>query len=183
MKTVTIVATGYVPRQRPGEDPLHAQRRVHGRLLAATRYLLHSDRRGAAEERALFTAEARALPLADAREQIAAHYGPAAAFHRLVLSPHPRLGLASEAEAQRWTRTLLRRTDARMGRHLVWVGAVHRDTAVPHAHLIVAGADMVGTAVRVRVPLLHWMEEAGAQIATEMAAEQEARRARLERYG
>lgn len=183
MRAVHIEASGYVPRQRPSEDPVQAQRRVRRRLVAATHYLLYSDRQGVGEERTLFADDAGNLPLQEARARIAASYGPAAAFHRLVLSPNPDLGFATDAQTQRWARMLLRRTNTRIGRQLVWVGAVHRDTAVPHAHLIVAGADTAGTAVRVRTPLLRWMEEAGAQIAGAMAAEQEARRTRLEREG
>lgn len=173
---VVVVATGYVPRRRWGEDERAGRARVEESLQQATRYLVQSARHGVDARREIFAPRAQALSLAEARAQIAAHYGPRAAFHGLVLSPHPRLDLLATGDLTLWTRRLMDAAGRRLERRLVWVGAVHHDTAVAHVHLVLAGADHEARPVRLRPPLFAAMRWNGRVLAEELGRERDRRR-------
>ncbi len=94
----------------------------------------------AREERTLFDARGTVADQAAARALLTAAIGPRVVFHRLVLSPGPRSGLARPIDLRTWTRLLLMDLGDSLGQQLVWVAAVHRNTDDPHVHVLLAGA-------------------------------------------
>jgi hypothetical protein len=94
----------------------------------------------AREERTLFDARGTVAGQAAARALLTAAIGPRVVFHRLVLSPGPRSGVARPIDLRTWTRLLLMDLGDSLGQQLVWVAAVHRNTDDPHVHVLLAGA-------------------------------------------
>ncbi len=92
------------------------------------------------EERTLFDAHGTVAAVAAARAILTAAIGPRVVFHRLVLSPGRGAGVVRLIDLQTWTRLLLMDLGHALGQRLVWVGAVHRNTAEPHVHVLLAGA-------------------------------------------
>ncbi len=101
----------------------------------------------AREERTLFDARGDVADRTAARALLTAAIGPKVVFHRLVLSPGARSGVARPIDLRTWTRLLLMDLGDRLGQRLVWVAAAHRNTDDPHVHVLLAGA-----AVRTRWP-------------------------------
>jgi len=101
----------------------------------------------AREERTLFDARGDVADRTAARALLTAAIGPKVVFHRLVLSPGARSGVARPTDLRTWTRLLLMDLGDRLGQRLVWVAAAHRNTDDPHVHVLLAGA-----AVRTRWP-------------------------------
>jgi len=101
----------------------------------------------AREERTLFDARGDVADRTTARALLTAAIGPKVVFHRLVLSPGARSGVARPTDLRTWTRLLLMDLGDRLGQRLVWVAAAHRNTDDPHVHVLLAGA-----AVRTRWP-------------------------------
>jgi len=97
------------------------------------------ERREAAG-RAIFDAYGDVAGQAAARALLTAAIGPKVAFHRLVLSPGGRSGVARPLDLRTWTRLLLMDLGHDLGQQLVWVAAVHRNTDEPHVHVLLAGA-------------------------------------------
>ncbi len=92
------------------------------------------------EGRAIFDAHGDVAGQAAARAILTAAIGPKVAFHRLVLSPGRRAGVARPIDLRTWTRLLLMDLGHALGQRLVWVAAVHRNTDEPHVHALLAGA-------------------------------------------
>jgi len=92
------------------------------------------------EERTLFDARGTVADVAAARAILTAAIGPKVVFHRLVLSPGARSGVARPIDLRTWTRLLLMDLGHDLGQQLVWVAAVHRNTDEPHVHVLLAGA-------------------------------------------
>lgn len=109
---------------------------VKGKLWDALRYMQQRPLGRDEEERArrLFTAHSEGLTRAEARALILEHAGRRVAYHRLILSP----GLPVQ-DLQRWTRLVIADLSAHLNQELHWVAVVHRNTAHPHVHLLLAG--------------------------------------------
>ena len=101
------------------------------------------------EERTLFDAAGDVADRAAARALLTAAIGPRVVFHRLILSPGRHAGVVRPIDLRTWTRLLLIDLGHELGQQLVWVAAVHRNTAEPHVHVLLGGA-----AVRT-----HWPHE------------------------
>ncbi len=63
----------------------------------------------------------------------------AVCFHRLILSPSTGLGITTRAEAQEWTRTVMRELGIRVDRDLTWVAGCHTNRSHTHVHILIAG--------------------------------------------
>jgi len=92
------------------------------------------------EERTLFDTRGDVADRATARTIMTAAIGSRVVFHRLVLSPGRRAGVIRLIDLHTWTRLLLMDLGHDLGQRLVWVAAVHRNTADPHVHVLLAGA-------------------------------------------
>jgi len=99
------------------------------------------------EERTLFDAHGEIAARAEARAILTAAIGPRVVFHRVILAPGRRAGLVRLIDLHTCTRLVLMDLGHDLGQRLVWVAAVHRNTAEPHVHVLLAGA-----AVRTRWP-------------------------------
>ena len=137
--TRTFVEGRYVPAGPWAEAKIKSQ----------VQHLKSSFRTGERreEERTLFDAHGPVADVAAARAIVTAAIGPKVVFHRLVLSPGRRAGVTRLIDLRTWTRLLLMDLGHTLGQRLVWVAAVHRNTAEPHVHVLLAGA-----AVRTRWP-------------------------------
>lgn len=157
----TIVRHRYVP----------AGRRMQRRLWDALRYM---EQRPLGKEedpadRQIFTAHTEGLARSDARALILEHASRRVAYHRLILSPGVPV-----TDLQHWTRLVL----ADLGRYrhqdLHWVAVIHRNTAHPHCHLLLAGtgASLPGGGrplpVFLRRDDLAYLREAGDRQARDM---------------
>lgn len=93
------------------------------------------------EARQLFTDEHTDLPRKEARAMIWNNRSTrgAVCFHRLILSPSTGLGITTRAEAQEWTRTVMRDLGARVDRDLTWVAGCHTNRSHTHVHILIAG--------------------------------------------
>lgn len=68
---------------------------------------------------------------------------------------------------QPYIETLMARVEKDLGRPLEWVGAVHHDTAHPHAHVVLRGADREGQPLYIKNDYLtHGLRYRASQIAT-----------------
>ncbi len=92
------------------------------------------------EERTLFDARGDVADQAAARALLTAAIGPKVVFHRLILAPGRRGGLKRLIDLHTCTRLVLMDLGDNLGQRLVWVAAVHRNTAEPHVHVLLAGA-------------------------------------------
>ncbi len=92
------------------------------------------------EGRAIFDAHGDVAGQAAARAILTAAIGPKVVFHRLVLSPGRRAGVARPIDLRTWTQLLLMDLGYTVGQRLVWVAAAHRNTDDPHIHVLLAGA-------------------------------------------
>jgi len=92
------------------------------------------------EGRAIFDAYGDVAGQAAARASLTAAIGPKVVFHRLVLSPGRRAGVARPIDLRTWTRLLLMDLGHELSQRLVWVAAAHRNTDEPHIHVLLAGA-------------------------------------------
>ena len=101
----------------------------------------------AREARTLFDAPGDVADQAAARALLTAAIGPRVVFHRVILAPGRRAGLVRLIDLHTCTRLVLMDLGHALGQRLVWVAAVHRNTAEPHVHVLLAGA-----AVRTRWP-------------------------------
>jgi len=130
------------------------------------------------EERTLFDAHGTVAAVAAARAILAAAIGPRVVFHRLVLSPGRGAGVVRLIDLQTWARLLLMDLGHNLGQRLVWVAAVHRNTADPHVHVLLAGAaertqwPHTGTirGVELRTPQYALLRERGDVRAAEIRA-------------
>jgi len=93
------------------------------------------------EARQLFTDAHTDLPRKEARGMIWNNRGMrgAVCFHRLILSPSTGLGITTRAEAQEWTRTVMRELGIRVDRDLTWVAGCHTNRSHTHVHILIAG--------------------------------------------
>jgi type IV secretory pathway VirD2 relaxase len=60
--------------------------------------------------------------------------------HRLIIS----LATDAQVDLRRFTQTVMRQMEFDLKTPLVWVAAVHYDTAHPHAHVVIRGRDVHG---------------------------------------
>jgi len=112
------------------------------------KHLVSDYRAGEAhEERVLFDARGDVADQTAARALLTAAIGPRVVFHRVILAPGRRAGLVRLIDLHTCTRLVLMDLGHALGQRLVWVAAVHRNTAEPHVHVLLAGA-----AVRTRWP-------------------------------
>ncbi len=132
----------------------------------------------AREERTLFDARGDVADRTTARALLTAAIGPKVVFHRLVLSPGARSGVARPTDLRTWTRLLLMDLGDRLGQRLVWVAAAHRNTDDPHVHVLLAGAAVrtrwpgagTTTSVELRTPHYALVRERGDVRAAEIRA-------------
>ena len=130
------------------------------------------------EERTLFDTHSDVTDRATARALLTAAIGPKVVFHRLVLSPGRGAGVVRLSDLQTWTRLLLMDLGHARGQRLVWVAAVHRNTAAPHVHVLLAGAaertqwpgSGTTTGVELRTPQYALLRERGDVRAAEIRA-------------
>ncbi len=59
----------------------------------------------------------------------------AVCFHRLILSPSTGLGIKTRAEAQEWTRVVMRDLSVQVDRELTWVAGCHTNRSHTHVHI------------------------------------------------
>ncbi len=167
--TRTFVEGRYVPAG-PWAD---------AKIARQVKHLIADYRAGEAhEERTLFGPPGEIADRATARALLTAAIGPKVVFHRLVLSPGRSAGVVRLIDLQTWTRLLLMDLGHALGQRLVWVGAVHRNTAEPHVHVLLAGAaertqwphmgKVVG--VELRTPQYALLRESGDVRAAEIRA-------------
>ncbi len=167
--TRTFVEGRYVPAG-PWAD---------AKIARQVKHLIADYRAGEAhEERTLFGPPGKITDRATARALLTAAIGPKVVFHRLVLSPGRSAGVVRLIDLQTWTRLLLMDLGHALGQRLVWVGAVHRNTAEPHVHVLLAGAaertqwphmgKVVG--VELRTPQYALLRESGDVRAAEIRA-------------
>ncbi len=129
--TRTVVAGRYVPAGPWAETKIRDQ----------VQHLKGSFRTGERREgRALFDAAGDVADQATARAALTTAIGPKVVFHRVILSPGPRSGLARVADLQAWTRLVLLDLRWELGQRLVWVAAAHTNTDDPHVHVLIGGA-------------------------------------------
>lgn len=129
--TKSIVTGRYVPAGPWAATKVQSQ----------VQHLKGSFRRGERrEERLLFDPAGAGLDQAAARAVLLAALGPRVAFHRLILSPPPQHQLRNSALLQGWTRAVLADLARALGQDLIWVAAVHTNTAHPHIHVLIAGS-------------------------------------------
>ena len=118
---------------------------------------------------------------AAARALLSGAIGPRVVFHRLILSPGPRSGLARADDLQEWTRAILMDLGRELGQRLVYVAAVHTNTDAPHCHVLIGGAAVrtrppgKGSTVGVELRKAHWsfdgfLEQRGDVHAAEIRA-------------
>jgi len=109
---------------------------LRGKLWDALHYMqcrpLGEDEQAA--DRILFTSRTEGLSRQEARALILEHAGRRVAYHRLILSPGE-----SVEDMRRWTRLVLADLSRHLHQDLHWVAVVHRNTAHPHVHVLVAG--------------------------------------------
>jgi len=93
------------------------------------------------EARQLFTDDHTDIARKEARRMIWNNRSTrgAVCFHRLILSPSTGLGITTRAEAQEWTRTVMRDLGARVDRDLTWVAGCHTNRSHTHVHILIAG--------------------------------------------
>ena len=129
--TRTVVEGRYVPAGPWADTKIRGQ----------VQHLKGSFRTGERREgRVLFDAAGDVADQATARATLAAAIGPTVVFHRVILSPGPRSGLACVADLQGWTRLVLLDLGWELGQRLAWVASVHTNTDDPHVHVLIGGA-------------------------------------------
>ncbi len=102
-------------------------------------------------------------------------------YHREIMSPSPRHGLHTQAEVEAWTREVIGTLGAYLGLDLTWVGAVHRNTAHAHAHVLINGVGIRrrdGKQIGVRLTDRHFdiMRQAGIVAGVRLSLPREAAR-------
>jgi len=132
-RTVTVATGRYVPGTRP---PKTRGKSAAGQCYDTLRYMqmrpLGEDERP--EDRRFFGAAREGGSWETARAVIMDHATDRVAFHRLILSPGQDV-----ADLREWTRMVMEELADRLGQELHWVAVVHRNTAHPHAHMLLAG--------------------------------------------
>lgn len=116
--------------------------RARAQLKRAVRYL-EGRPLGPGEQtadRSLFDADDDGLARSDACATLAACATSQLAYHRLILSPGQGANALTRDELLLWTRRVMADLEARLGRELVWVAAVHRHTGHPHIHILVGAS-------------------------------------------
>jgi len=186
--TVIVKGTGYVPMvhpHRPRETDAERRRRIDAALRYATTYLARTPPDGAPDAtRGVFGPYKRGLTVDDARGAVSSFYGPRAAFHRVVLSPHASLGVETVDDMIDWTRLTLGVVQDWLNHEWAWVGGIHSNTQTRHAHVIVAGRSMgEGYDVTMTRGIFDRMRAAGVRTAREVAARRDARYDRIYSMG
>jgi len=132
-RTVTVATGRYVPGTRP---PQARGKSASGQCYDTLRYMqmrpLGEDERP--EDRRFFGAAREGGSWETARAVIMDHATDRVAFHRLILSPGQDV-----ADLREWTRMVMEELADRLGQELHWVGVIHRNTAHPHAHVLLSG--------------------------------------------
>ncbi len=112
-------------------------------LAVQVRYIAVPDPRDPPdrEPRALFTAADTNVTGKEARGMIWNNRSTrgAVCFHRLILSPSTGLGIKTAAEAQEWTRTVMRDLAVQVDRDLTWVAGTHTNRTHAHVHVLIGG--------------------------------------------
>ncbi len=112
-------------------------------LAVQVRYIAVPDPRDPPdrEPRALFTAADMNVAGKEARGMIWSNRSTrgAVCFHRLILSPSTGLGIKTAAEAQEWTRIVMRELAVQVDRELTWVAGTHTNRTHAHVHILIAG--------------------------------------------
>jgi hypothetical protein len=186
--TIIVKGTGYVPMvhpHRPHETDAVRRQRIEAALRYATTYLTQEPPDGAPDAtREVFGPYKRGLTLDDARDAVRSFYGPRAAFHRVVLSPHASLEVDTVDDMIDWTRLTLGAVQDWLGHEWAWVGGIHANTQARHAHVIVAGRSM-GESYDVTMTrgIFDRMRAAGVRTAHDVAARRMARYERIYQMG
>ncbi len=129
--THTVVAGRYVPAGPWADTKIRDQ----------VQHLKGSFRTGERREgRTLFDAAGDIADQAMARAALMAAIGPKVVFHRVILSPGSRSGLARVPDLQAWTRLVLLDLGWELGQRLAWVAAAHTNTDALHTHVLIGGA-------------------------------------------
>ncbi len=100
-------------------------------------------------------------------------------YHREIMSPSPAHGLTTQRELEAWTREVVGTLSNYLGLDLTWVGAIHRNTAHPHAHVLISGAgirrsDGKQIGVRLKRQHLDLMRQAGIAAGVRLSLPREA---------
>ncbi len=102
-------------------------------------------------------------------------------YHREIMSPSPAHGLTTQRELEAWTREVVGTLSNYLGLDLTWCAAVHRNTAHPHAHVLISGAgirrsDGKQIGVRLKRQHLDLMRQAGIAAGVRLSLPREAAR-------
>lgn len=141
----TVVRHRYVLVRAAGPAPSrnsHPTHRARAQLKRALRYL-EARPLGAGEQpsdRALFDGRDDSLTRSNACATLAMCATNHLAYHRLILSPGLGADALTRDELLLWTRRVMADLEARFGRDLVWVAAVHHHTGHPHIHILVGAS-------------------------------------------
>ncbi len=117
-----------------------------------------------------------------ARQLLRARQDRSVLYHREIMSPSPAHGLQTQRELEAWTREVVGTLSNYLGLDLAWCAAVHRNTAHPHAHVLISGAgirrsDGKQIAVRLKRQHLDLMRQAGIAAGVRLSLPREAARA------
>jgi len=152
------------------------------RLYDAVYYMQNRETGGDEEPgpRALFGATGD-MTSKHARQALRALQDRSVLYHREIMSPSPAHGLQTQQELEAWTREVVGTLSNYLGLDLAWCGAVHRNTAHPHAHVLISGAgirrsDGKQIAVRLKRQHLDLMRQAGIAAGVRLALPREAAR-------
>jgi len=127
-------------------------------------------------ERVMFEACGTVADQAAARAILTAVIGPKVVFHRVILSPGPRSGLARTIDLHAWTRAILMDLGHELQQRLAWVAAVHTNTDDPHCHVLIGGAAArtqwpgKGTITGVELRRRHWCPDGFLEMRGDMRA-------------
>ncbi len=153
------------------------------RLYDAVYYMQNRETGGDEEpgSRALFGATGD-MTSTHARQALRARQDRSVLYHREIMSPSPAHGLTTQRELEAWTREVVGTLSNYLGLDLTWVGAVHRNTAHPHAHVLISGAgvrrsDGKQIGVRLKRQHLDLMRQAGIAAGVRLSLPREAARA------
>lgn len=116
-----------------------------------------------------------------ARQLLRARQDRSVLYHREIMSPSPAHGLTTQRELEAWTREVVGTLSNYLGLDLAWVGAIHRNTAHPHAHVLMSGAgirrgDGKQIAVRLKRQHLDLMRQTGIAAGVRLSLPREAAR-------
>jgi len=135
---MTATGPGTIVKSRYEPVSGDAVKHIHNAV-----FYMQNRETGGPEEpgpRALFTGTATHISSKEARTLLRGRHDKRVLFHREIMSPSTSFGLRGEDDMRAWTQEVVATLEDHLGLDLAWCGAVHRNTAHAHAHVLIRGA-------------------------------------------